>query len=81
MPAERSAFNKGERFVVGGARRLRKVAKVMQNLVAVTKVAAGEFAFDERMNQHFFLFERYNESRLSVAEMLYPYRRVDEDHA
>lgn len=74
------AFDEVQDLAVGCHPCQRQIGQVAQNDFALSKAAEGEFANNERMYQHLPCFEQGDESPVTGSQMVYPYRRIDEDH-
>jgi hypothetical protein len=69
-----------ESFIVARYWRARQFPQCIQHLGAVMQMAARKFSDNERVTQHEAGFEHSHQRCLAAPQMLYPDRRIYQDH-
>ena len=80
-PEQRGMVYEAQDLRIRGGAGSRKTRQHPQYEFALTQVAQSELADNEWMCQRCASFEQLRKGRVTVAEMLDPNRRIDQDHA
>jgi hypothetical protein len=70
-----------EDFHVSGNADLWQVRQVIQNLSVLTEMTQCELPNNEGMRQHHFGIQEGGKRLIAGAQMVYPNRRIDQNHA
>jgi hypothetical protein len=69
-----------QHFLVRSELGLRQIMKVVKDETAPLKLTERKFANHERMDENLFCFEQLRESLFASAKVIYPDRRIGQDH-
>jgi hypothetical protein len=73
------ALDVAKHFISFGYCCRRQLLEQFQNQCAIRQASAGNFAHYERVHDYFVAFKQSREPRISPAQMVDPYRCVDEN--
>lgn len=73
-------FDKAHHFLMLSEVRRGKCSEERKYLRSALKVAAGEFADDERMTDNLSVIQQCFKFNIALPEVFYPHRSIYEDH-
>jgi hypothetical protein len=73
-------LQKRQNFIMFGGDSLGQLPKAAENTGPSVKTAASHFAQHERMHQNLVIQQSLLQTRLALAEMVYPYGGIHKKH-